>query len=170
MDGSTSLVADRATGDHHRIRILVGWDGSDDGLAVVRFATEIAVRLDAQVDVVHVHDLSDMPEDPDGVDWDEQVQAHLDLLTHRIENELAGLRNGWTYHVARGEAPARLLLRLADDLHAYMLILGSPHAGIFAIIAEVLGHHVARGILARNHTLPMLFVPVDRRGHRRAPA
>ncbi len=167
MSGSYSLLADRSVGRGNRPHLLTGWDGSEEGMAVVAFAAELAGDLNAQVDVVHVQELGDTPIDPDVADWDRQVRIHMESLEQRIETELSGLGAGWTYHVAHGGSPGPLLLHIAEDLHPYMLVLGMPHSGLLALLEEIRGHQVSRSLLTRNHLLPLCFVPVTDHGHSR---
>ncbi len=142
------------------VHVVVGWNGDPASVAALRFAADLARRLHACLDVIHIEDLEDTPVDADADDWEEQIDARLDDLARTAKAELlAGVPAGWTYHVARGEKPARLLLRVATDVNAYAIVLGSPHGGIVGVLDELFGSRVARGVLAHNHRLPLIFVP-----------
>ncbi|MDF0531773.1 universal stress protein [Tsukamurella sp. 8F] len=158
------LVADHSTDppgpEPSAPPVVVGWDGDPASVAALRFAADLASRIGARLDVVHIEDLVDTPIDPDGDDWEDALDARLDDLSRSVKHELlVGVPAGWTYHVARGEAPARLLLRVAEQADAYAVVLGSPHGGVRGVVEELFGSRVARGVLARNRILPLVFVP-----------
>ncbi|GAA4400691.1 hypothetical protein GCM10023147_39550 [Tsukamurella soli] len=169
MDRSGSVFVDHTSerytpGDPN---LVVGWNGDPSSVAALRFAADLAERIRARVDVVHIHDFADTPMDPDSGDWEELVDQRLDDLARAAKEQLLGaVTAGWTYHVARGESPSKLLLRVAGEVGAYAVVLGSPHSGLLGVLDEFFGNRFARGVIAHNHTVPIVLVPVEPTGER----
>jgi nucleotide-binding universal stress UspA family protein len=143
------------------LQLVVGWTGAPRSVAALRFAADLAGRITARLHVAHVVEMADTPIDPDGQDWEIEFRTRLTELERRAEAvpALDRLTAGWTYHALRGEAPARLLFRLATEVDAYAIVLGSPHTGLAGLLDQLAGSRVTRGVLAHDHTIPVISVP-----------
>lgn len=127
---------------------------ADDALCV---AADLARRLHADLHVVHGVDLSDYPIDPDRPDWEAQARRTLAAQRRRVAAVLAGSPGSWTYHAGHGD-PAGLLIEVAEETDALMIIVGSHGEGLGATFERLLGGSVSRAVLRRQHR-PVLIVP-----------
>jgi len=108
--------------------LVVGFDRQVESHAALRVAVDLAGRLHAQLQVVHAINLADYPVDPDSSDWEDQTRQ---ILAGERAEVTAALRNhtsGWAYHAQHGD-PARLLVEVADEHDALMIIVGSRGEG-----------------------------------------
>ncbi|MFK0001841.1 universal stress protein [Paenarthrobacter sp. NPDC090522] len=99
------------------------------------------------------------PIDPDGVDEDaEPIPASLEAT---IAEQLAGSGVDWSLVALAGE-PAHALARLAGEIGASLIVVGSREHKMGSTIREMTGGSVARQLLHRQDG-PVLVVPVDPR-------
>lgn len=98
------------------------------------------------------------PIDPDGV---AEAQGIPDSLTGTIAEQLAGMEIGWSIVPLAGE-PARALARLAADLGASMIVVGTREHKLTAAFKELTSGSVARHLFHRQD-VPVLVVPVNPR-------
>jgi nucleotide-binding universal stress UspA family protein len=138
--------------------ILVGIDGSPESDRAAAFATKLAVRLDAEIVAAHAVGLLDVwPEHPEVGD---QHNSHTRVTTL--------MKGPWTDSIRRlgmrprvvllDGPPARVLLELADQVDAALIIVGSRGVGQADVFA--LGDTSTK--LAHQSTRPVLIVPTPR--------
>lgn len=140
-----------------RTNLVLGhgrFPASDEVLAV---AADLACRLHADLHVVHSIDLFDYPIDPDLPDWDSRARDALDEQRLRVEHALAEAPGSWTYHAGRGD-PAEMVIAVAEETDALMIILGSRGEGLAAAFERLLSGSVSRAVLRGQHR-PVLIVP-----------
>jgi nucleotide-binding universal stress UspA family protein len=128
--------------------IAVGFDGSPDAQAAVRWAVALAEPLGAQVVFVHAAGLLDHLDEPDVLSdlqetaWVLAGQAGLDASRGR-------------WQVVDGD-PCSVLLRAADPpVSADLLVVGSRGNG--AHLGHLLGSTSHE--LAEHATIPLVIVP-----------
>jgi nucleotide-binding universal stress UspA family protein len=128
--------------------IAVGFDGSDDSKAAVRWAFEMADRLGSDVVLVHAVGLLQRSRI-------EEVTDELRETVRRLTGE-CGFDHGRVHlHVANGD-PCSVLLRSKDaPLGADLIVVGSrgqgEHAGL------LLGSTSLQ--LAEHSSIPVVVVP-----------
>ena len=147
-------------------------------LIVIRQAAALAYSLGvglvfAYVDVtrymVQDHDGSDdtsAPIDPDGVDEPDDAEGAARSLRETIGAELGdgeaeGAEPRWSFVALAGE-PARALGRLAENVHACVIVVGTRERGVGARLEEFLVGSVAVHLTHRQHR-PVLVIPLDPR-------
>lgn len=123
----------------------------------LRVAADLAGRLRADLHGVHGVDLSDYPGDPDAADWEQQARHALDVQRARVEAALANSPASWTYHAGHGD-PVALIIDVAEETDALMIIVGSRGEGAIASVERLVGGSVSRSVLRRQHR-PVLIVP-----------
>lgn len=109
-------------------RIVVAVDGSDNSLAAVDWAANLADATGAEVVAVHALGLLER------MDADEPVpaQPHRDEIRRRFETtwcaplDRAGVR--WR-HLVRDGNPVSVVLAVAEEEHADLVVLGSRGLG-----------------------------------------
>lgn len=143
---------------------------------VIRQSAALAYSLGvglvfAYVDVtrylVQDHDGEDdtsAPIDPDGVDDAGDAEGTARSIRERIASELGdgGDENGahdWSFVTLAGE-PARALARLAENVHAGVIVVGTRERGVGARLEEFLVGSVAVHLTHRQHR-PVLVIPLD---------
>ena len=138
--------------------ILVGIDGSPESDRAATYATELAIRLNAAIVAAHAVGLLDVwPEHP-------EVRDH-----HNSHTRVTALMEGpWTDSIRRlgmqprvvllDGPPARVLLELADEIDAALIVVGSRGVGQAELFA--LGDTSTK--LAHQATRPVLIVPAPR--------
>jgi nucleotide-binding universal stress UspA family protein len=159
-------VSDRVTvggsggGPPSGATIVVGFDRQPVSRRALEVAADLATRLGARLDVVHVVDLADYPIDPERGDWEELARAVL-AEEHRVASEVLSTQGQvpWTYHAARGE-PAHLLAAVADEQDALMIVVGSRGHGPLDALGRLLDGSVTRGLTGRSQHRPVLMVPL----------
>jgi nucleotide-binding universal stress UspA family protein len=137
--------------------LIVGWDRQPASVAALRFAVDLAERLNAHLHVVHIADFDDLPVDPDAWDWEQQFHEHLKAHANSARTLLDKLHANWTYHTAHGRPPD-VIADLADEVDAVMIVLGSPRGGIHSFIDTIAGQSVSHQ-LTRRHGRAVLLVP-----------
>lgn len=154
-------------------RILVATDLSEESTNVIRYALELGSKFDAQIHILHVmptvdHAVLNMVAISMGPDrlaelnamneknLAEQTKAKLDELLHD-ENQLRDvqLSKQPLVEVHHGE-PAPMILQVADQLDADMIILGSHSKGKlhYAFLGSV-----AEKILHKSHRTVVIVPP-----------
>jgi nucleotide-binding universal stress UspA family protein len=108
--------------------VAVGTDGSATASKAVEAAAEIAQRFDAKLVLLSAFDGSDRPEGPgSGADerqWAFNNDARVRELLHRTEQDLRDREIDCTTMLDEGD-PAEVLLRLAADCNADLLVIGN---------------------------------------------
>lgn len=128
-------------------KIAVGFDGSPDAKAAVRWALNLAKHVDADVVVVHAIGMLGRL-DPPNVD---ELSSDVNQLCDDCDFD----RDRCRLHIANGDA-CSVLLRMADDpISADMIVVGSrgqgKHPGL------LLGSTSLE--LAEHATVPLVIVP-----------
>jgi nucleotide-binding universal stress UspA family protein len=128
--------------------IAVGFDGSADAKAAVRWAFNLAAQIDAHVVVVHAVGMLGRFEDRDAA---KQLEESVRQLSDDCGLDSSRVR----LHVANGDA-CSVLIRVADDpISADLLVVGSrgqgKHPGL------LLGSTSLE--LAEHTTVPLVIVP-----------
>ncbi|BBZ15338.1 universal stress protein [Mycobacterium branderi] len=122
--------------------LVVGYDRHPAGRAALVFAGELAGALNVPLHVVHVVNGR-------GADFDAERQ--------RVADALGAADLQWTYHQIRGD-PAEVLVQVADEHSASMLVVGRPQHGPEAALGHVVTGSVARNVL-RHSRRPVVVVP-----------
>ncbi|MDQ3910237.1 MAG: universal stress protein [Actinomycetota bacterium] len=113
-------------------RILLATDGSEVAELATRVAVELANSTGSELHVVHVKLLPITPPYPEVLDWredleraDREAQELLDEQVKMVEDAggtVAGVHS-------REEQPAEEIVALAEELGAYVIVVGSRHRG-----------------------------------------
>jgi nucleotide-binding universal stress UspA family protein len=113
-------------------RILLATDGSEEAELATRAAVELANSTGSELHVVHVKLLPITPPYPEVLDWredleraDREAQELLDEQVKMVEDAggtVAGVHS-------REEQPAEEIVALAEELGAYVIVVGSRHRG-----------------------------------------
>lgn len=160
--GSEPLRVVEAKGDSvPAAHIVVGYDEDPQSQTALQTALELARRLDAHLDVVHVVDLRDYPVDPDREDWESESDKALERSAEHLRSLVQDHPQGWSYHAWRGD-PVHLLAAVAEEREALMIVVGTHGPGFTATLHRVMGGSVSRGLVGHSHT-PVLVVPPSRR-------
>jgi len=136
--------------------IVVGHDRQLESVAALDTAMEFANRLDAELHIVHVRNLSDYPVDPDRTDWESYASERLEDERVMIIESMAGHPRPWSYYVGRGD-PARRLIQLAEQHDALMIIVGSRGEGIRAALGRIIEPAVSHRLIEEAHC-PVLVI------------
>ena len=143
-------------------KILVAHDLSDPANSALALAADLAGRLGASLEVLHVQpDVYDGHSDPSlGLPWPapEQVERYMRFLDTELESAIRGVlgdRKDLTInrHVVRGE-PAKRIAHLAEELGVDMVCIGATGKG--AVERMLLGS-VSQSVL-RASQRPVLTV------------
>ncbi|MBC6449846.1 universal stress protein [Actinokineospora xionganensis] len=134
--------------------LVVGVDHRDLSFKVLAVAADLAVKLGADLRVVHAIDLRDYPVDPDSADWEQHAEAALTELRGNVERALSTHEGHWTYAVQVGE-PVPTLKTAADEHDAMMIVVG--HHKHWTPVRVTRGS-VGAG-LSRTAHRPVLIVP-----------
>lgn len=137
---------------------------------VFRTARAFARRLNAPLVCAYVDEASYL------VEWDPSRDTHrLSLHPEKDDADIAAVRQGlksritelaegsgleWTLRLLAGD-PARALGRLAAEIDAAMIIVGSPEPGIGHRISEALNGSVASW-LSHHQGRPVMIVPLSK--------
>lgn len=141
-----------------RTNLVLGHSRFPETDEVLEVAADLARRLRANLHVVHGVDLFDHPIDPDLPDWEGAARRALEGQRRRVEHVLADAPASWTYHAGHGD-PADLVIAVAEETDALMIIVGSRGEGPAAAFERLLSGSVSRAVLRRQHR-PVLIVPV----------
>ncbi|MCE6996387.1 universal stress protein [Saccharothrix sp. S26] len=141
--------------------LVVGFDGQAASLAALRTAADLARRLGADLHVVHGVDVRDYPIDSDAAVevWEGHAREALEHLLVLVREALARHPGRWTYHAWNGE-PVRLLVTVADEQDALMIVVGTHR---HRPLSRMVRRSVSRGLPRAAHR-PVLLVadPADR--------
>ena len=140
-------------------KILVAHDFSGPANRALAFAADLADRVGATLEVMHVHpDVYDGHSDPTlGLPWPapEQLDRYLRFLDTELDRAVRGVLGDQAVkrHIVRGE-PAKRIASMAHELGADVVCLGSTGKG--AVERMLLGS-VSQRVLRASHT-PVLTV------------
>ncbi|MEX5632324.1 universal stress protein [Parafrankia sp. FMc2] len=148
--------------------IVVGTDIREAAPAALVRAADLARRLGAELDVVHVQPLSRgeirvMVSTVPGRHLSERfLRADQDAQTRKVrtlvERALAGSDVPWRLHVLAGD-PAARLLAVADSVDAYAIVIGTRHGG-GVVLERLLTGSVSHRVINWAKR-PVLVVPTE---------
>ncbi len=149
--------------------VVVGVDTGQAAPAALDWAADLAARLDAELDVVHVQPLSPaqirtiISTVPGRHACERFLRAEEDAETRAAgtlaDRTLAATPVRWRFHVRAGD-PATELLAVADSVDAYAIVVGTRHGGVGVALERLLTGSVSHRTLHRTHR-PVLVVPTD---------
>lgn len=147
--------------DQHEIqlkRVLLATNFRPSSAAATQLATQIANQLGAELHAVYV--IGDYFEQI-SVIFPEGGLAALTRLRSYVEERLSQLTRGGSAatHIAEGR-PYQEIVKLADTLHADLIVIGTAVHGSLFGNSQVLGSEIERVI--RNAPCPVLCVPAAR--------
>jgi nucleotide-binding universal stress UspA family protein len=131
-------------------RILVGVDGSDNSIAAVRWAGDLASALGAEVVAVHVLGLLDRLE-PGGEAV--PVESHLAEIRALFETHWCAPLSGAKFRTElRYGSPVAVLIDTANEVDADLIVVGSRGLGGFAELllgstSSQVAQHSGRAVL-----------------------
>ncbi|AMU26095.1 Hypothetical protein ERS075564_04726 [Mycobacteroides abscessus] len=143
--------------DSPTVHLVVGWDHYSPSTAALRFAIDMARRLNAHVHVVHIQDMDDEPLDPDCDSWESQSRTGIAAAETSARDEFSAGDVSWEYHRAHGPAAVQLL-GVAQQCDALMIILGSPRGGPASALDTLLGQSVSHRLIGARR-VPLVLVP-----------
>jgi nucleotide-binding universal stress UspA family protein len=166
-DDNVSMDQDSFSG---RSPIVVGVL-PEQHIHILHTVRDLAAQMNAPLVFAYVDEASYL------VEWDPSKGTHrLSLHPERGDNAIAGIRAelrdiitayfgnqpvDWTLRILAGD-PARALGRLASDVQASMIIVGTPERGLTHRISEALNGSVASW-LTHHQGRPVLIVPTPKR-------
>ena len=138
--------------------VIVGVDGSAESDRAADFAARLAIQLEARLVAVHAVGLLDVwPEHPEEPDH-RNSHAHVtELMEGPWTDTIRRLGIQPTISLIDG-SPAHVLLELAEEIDADLIVVGSRGAGEAELFA--LGDTSTR--LAHQSARPVLIVPAPR--------
>jgi nucleotide-binding universal stress UspA family protein len=151
------------------LRVVVGWESAERSGRALERAGDLATRLGAGLDVVHVRDAVltpapssavGLPLDPGGTIAAMPLSAErLAEIRQDVEADVAGRTGGapTTVHVREGWPPD-VLTAVADEVDAYVVVVGGPAHGFAAFLEHLVTGSVAHELEKRSHR-PVLVVP-----------
>jgi nucleotide-binding universal stress UspA family protein len=139
-----------------RPTIVVGFKDSGDGKHALVWALDLARRLDALVNVVHVATPEDYPINPDTADWEIEGWHRLGDVRDEAERLLAACPDA-RFIERRGD-PATVLHEIAEGCDALMIIVGLPRNGAGGWVSNLVSRPVSRAV-TRQMRRPVLLVP-----------
>jgi nucleotide-binding universal stress UspA family protein len=104
--------------------VAVGTDGSETASEAVQQAAEFARRFDAKLVLLSAFKTDPPPPDAGEAQWSYSPAAQLRGLLARTEEEMKEQGVECTTLVDEGD-PADVLVRLADECSAYVLVIGN---------------------------------------------
>lgn len=157
-DWRSSVRATGPTGGPEvRCHLVVGFDSHRASHAALRYAIDLAARLDGFLHVAHIVDTDDLPIDPDAADWEQAIADTVAEVGREADMILARATAPWTYYSRPGR-PAQLLAELADAHDAEMIIIGASRGGLLSMLERLLGESVSTSLTHHTHR-PVLLVP-----------
>jgi nucleotide-binding universal stress UspA family protein len=154
--------------------VLVGYDESACGRAALAAAADLARRLSGVLRVVHaVLPATPLASAPTGLmgdgyvvappeDVEEQRRRTRDELGRHVDELLAGSTVEWVFDAVTGDA-VTVLEEQAEEQDAYVVVVGTRHAGLGTALDRLVSGSTSRG-LQRRATRPVLVVP-EPHGH-----
>jgi nucleotide-binding universal stress UspA family protein len=136
--------------------LVVGYDRQPESRAALDVAIDLANRVHASLQVVHLASLRDYPIDPDLGDWEDYARARLAEEQAVVTEALREYALGWNYYVANGD-PARRLIDAAEEHDALMIIVGSRDPGLSAWLGQLVEPAVSRRLIQESRR-PVLLV------------
>lgn len=149
--------------------ILVGYDDSPAGRSALCTAADLAARLGGSLKVVHaVPPLTPLAASPAGLagngyvipppeDAAEHRARAKETMGSEVGDLLAGATVSWTFDVVDGDA-VTVLEEQCEVADAYVVVVGTRHAGIGTALDRLLTGSTSRG-LQRRCARPVLVVP-----------
>jgi nucleotide-binding universal stress UspA family protein len=139
--------------------ILLATDGSNEAELAAGVAVELARGSGAELHLVHVKLLPITPPYPEVLDWrddleraDREARELLDEQVKKVE-EAGGAVAG--IHSREGRPPAEEVVGLAEELGAYLIVVGRRNRGR---IRRVLAGTISDWVVRHAHS-PVLVVP-----------
>jgi nucleotide-binding universal stress UspA family protein len=130
--------------------VAVGFDGSAPSEAAVKWALETALRIDADVVLVHaVGILEHMAH--------ETITEAFSDATHALATAVGFDESRLHWHVDNGDACSVLLRAVSPPLSATLLVVGSRGQGAHA--GHLLGSTSLQ--LAERSTVPLVIIPAS---------
>lgn len=151
------------------LKVVVGWESAERSTHALERAGDLAGRLGGALEVVHVRDAVvtpapssavGLPLDPGGtVAAAPLTPERLAEVRQQVEAEVEGLTGSvpTTVHVRQGWPPD-VLTALADEVDAYVVVVGGPGHGFAAFLEHLVTGSVAHELEKRSHR-PVLVVP-----------
>lgn len=150
-----------------QLRIVVGYESADRSTHVLAKARELAGRLSASLEVVHVQDAVvspapssavGFPLDPGGAVITTALSSErLSEIQQQLEREVGAADA--VVRVVQGWAPD-VLRAVADELDAYLIVVGGPGHGFGAFLEHLVTGSVTHELERRAHR-PVLVVPSE---------
>jgi nucleotide-binding universal stress UspA family protein len=113
-------------------RILLATDGSEEGELATRVAVKLAKSTGSELHVVHVKLIPIPPPYPEVLDWREDLEyaegGARELLDEQVKKVEDAGGTVAAVHL-REEQPAEEIVALAEELGAYLIVVGSRHRG-----------------------------------------
>jgi nucleotide-binding universal stress UspA family protein len=132
----------------------VGTDGSETAREAVKQATEFARRFDAKLVLLSAFKDGPPPsDDADESQWAYSPAAQLREILSRTEAEINKQGIECTTVVEEGD-PADVLVRLADDCGADMLVIGNKgmHRRVLGSVPKSVAHNAGCSVLVVKTT------------------
>jgi nucleotide-binding universal stress UspA family protein len=148
---------DLAAAERKVTTILVGVDGSPESSRAAAFATTLAMQLRAEVVAAHAVGLLDVWPGP-GAAREADPHAHVMTLLAGPWTETIRRLGVQPRVILRDGSPAHVLLELADQIDADLIVVGSRGIGQADLFA--LGETSTK--LAHQSSRPVLVVPASR--------
>jgi nucleotide-binding universal stress UspA family protein len=149
-------VAGEASRSDPQVSIVVGYDRTPQSREAVAVAMDLGSRLGSFLHVVHAIDLRDYPIDPDAHDWEDKAAETLAEARRVATALLHHYVWGWTYLAGRGD-PARLLMSVANEHDALMIVVGSRGEGLHVLVERLISPPVSHRLIDRSRR-PVLVV------------
>ncbi len=142
------------------VSMVLGYDRTPESRNAFDVTLDLGARLMAFLHVVHAIDLRDYPIDPDSADWEAKAAATLAEERKIATGLLRQYPWGWSYLAGRGD-PARLLMSVADDHDALMIVVGSKGEGLHVLVERLISPAVSHRLIERAKR-PVLVVSRSR--------
>jgi nucleotide-binding universal stress UspA family protein len=113
-------------------RILLATDGSEEGELATRVAVKLAKSTGAELHLVHVKLIPITPPYPEVLDWKEDLERAEREARELLDEQVKKVEDaGGTVAAVhlREEQPAEEIVALAEELGAYLIVVGSRHRG-----------------------------------------
>ncbi|MET0725256.1 MAG: universal stress protein [Leifsonia sp.] len=151
-DSRGSIVVGIKPGLPHRLSDVAAQTALDLGCALIFAHVEVTSVL-MEWDPAEVRDAESL-----APPVDEDMAALARWLEESVKEALADSVVPWSMRILGGD-PATALARLADDVEARMIVVGSRRPGAMHRVEEIMGGSVA-GKLVTHQERPVLVVPM----------